>query len=175
MADELIQCGNDIQKIRQCAVKLYSKNTFLYNVLNTTLRNNDLGKVQSLGPFCYLLNSYLSQNITLNEDQIIYRGMNLTDEMIDEYRKAVNTEIAWPAFTSTTKNPMVAEMFSSNTLCIITLCRGRFVHGRDIADISHIPDEEEFLLSVGFMLYVEKVEVDSITKRHMIHLKSTCD
>lgn len=44
MANELMQRGNAQEKIRECAVKLYSKNTFLYNVLNTTLRNDDMSK-----------------------------------------------------------------------------------------------------------------------------------
>ena len=133
-----------------------------------------MSKVTTLGPLCYLLNSYVSQHTTFTEEQILYRGMTLTTEMIEEYKEAVDTEIEWPAFTSTTTSLAVAEAFIGNTLCIIRLRPGRFVHGKDISDISHMPDEEEFLLSVGFMLYVEQVNFDLTEKRHLIYLKSTC-
>jgi hypothetical protein len=144
-------------------------------VLNTTLRNDDMSKVTTLGPLCFLINSYLNLNNTLIEEQTIYRGMTLTDEMIKEYREAVNTDIDWPAFTSTTKNRNVAEMFVGNTLCIIKVAGGLFVHGRDISGVSNMPDEEEFLLSVGFVLRVENVEIDPVTKTYLIYLKSICD
>jgi len=171
MADELIQCQDNRQKLRECAVKLYTKETFLYKVLNKALRNDDMSKVKTLGPLCFLIKSYTSQRKMLTEDQIIYRGMELTDQMIEEYREAVGEEIDWPAFTSTTKNRAVAEIWG-NTLCIITLCRGLFIHGSDVSNISNIPDEEEFLLSVGFVLQVEKIETDPSQKKHKIYLKT---
>ena len=174
MAETLTKCGDDKQTILQCTIKLYSKETFLYKLLNTTLRNNDMSKVKTLGPLCVLLNSFLSRRSILSEEQTIYRGMTLTDEMIQEYREAVGTEIGWPAFTSTTKNRLVAEMFSGNTLCIIKLAPGLFLHGKDISDVSFMADEDEFLLSVGFMLRVDKVEMDETQQKHLIYLQSIC-
>ncbi len=171
MADELIQYQDNRQKLRECAVRLYTKETFLYKVLNEALRNDDMSKIKTLGPLCFLINSYISQRKTLTEDQIIYRGMTLTDEMINEYSEAVGEDIDWPAFASTTKNRALAEIWG-NTLCFITLCRGLFVHGSDISNISYIPDEEEFLLSVGFVLQVEKVDIDLSKQKHKIYLKT---
>lgn len=75
--------------------------------------------------------------------------------MIEEYKKAVGENINWPAFTSAPKNRAVGDMFGGNTLCIITL-PSNSVHGRDISGVSNMPDEEEFLLSIGFVLQVEK-------------------
>jgi hypothetical protein len=101
--------------------------------------------------------------------------MNLTDEMIKEYCDAVGTDIGWPAFTSTTKDPAVAEMYGANTLCIITLKSDSFIHGRDISDISHMRDEEELLLSIGFMFQVKEVHIDPMKKEHRIYLQTTSD
>ena len=171
MADELIRCADDRLKLTKCAVTLYTKETFLYKELNKALRSDDMSKMKTLGPLCYLINAYVSQRQMLTEDKLVYRGMLLTDEMIKEYSEAVGEEIDWPAFASTTKYRPMAELLG-NTLCIIKLCRGLFVHGSDIANISHIPDEEEFLLSVGFVLQVEKVEIDSSKKKHKIYLNT---
>lgn len=174
LAEELIQCGDDRLKLMKCAVTLYSKETFLYKVFNEALRENDLSKVTTLGPLCYLINAYVSRRTILANEQILYRGMNLTTEMIDEYKEAVGEEIEWPAFTSTTKSLAVGESFTGNTFCIIKLCPGPFIHGKDISDLSHMQDEEEFLLSVGFMLKVEKVDFEPAHNRHLIYLRSTC-
>jgi hypothetical protein len=171
MAAELIQCKDNRQRLDECAVKQYTKETFLYRVLNTALRNDDMSKVKTLGPLCFLINSYTSQRKMLTKDQIVYRGMGLTDEMIKEYSEAVGETIDWPAFTSTTKDRVMAELLG-NTLCIITLCCGLFIHGSDISNISCIPSEEEFLLSVGFVLQVEKVEIDPSKEKHKIYLKT---
>lgn len=174
MANELLQYADNRLKLQEYAVKLFTKETFLYKVLNEALRNDDMSKVDTLGPLCFLINAYASARKILTEEQTIYRGMELEDELIQEYSEAIGEEIDWPAFTSTTKSPAVAEMFG-NTLCIITLCRGLFVHGSDISNISHMQDEEEFLLSVGFVLQVEKVEIDPTKKRHKIYLKTVSD
>lgn len=125
-----------------------------------------------LGPLCFLINSYISQRKRLTEEQIVYRGMELTDEMINAYYEMINETIDWSAFTSTSKSRNVAEIFADNTLCIITLSPGVLIHGADISDISHMPDEDEFLLSVSFELLVEKVEIDPDKKRHLIYLRT---
>ena len=42
-------------QIGRACVRLYTMDTFVYPLLNKTLRDNDLSKVETLGPFCYLL------------------------------------------------------------------------------------------------------------------------
>ena len=174
LADELVQCGDDRLKLMKCAVTVYSKETFLYKVFNAALRTNDLSKVTTLGPLCFLINAYVSGRTTLTAERTLYRSMNLTTKMIDEYKEAIGEEIAWPAFTSTTQSLAVAEMLDGNTVCIIKLWAGLFVHGKDVSDISHMPWEEEFLLSVGFMLLVEKIDFEPARNKHFIYLRSTC-
>lgn len=171
MADDLLQYRDNRERLNECAVKLYTKETFLYKVLNAALRNDDMSKTETLGPLCFLINSYVSGRTNLTEEQFIYRGMGLEDEMLIEYSAAVGEEIDWPAFTSTTKDRAVAELFG-NTLCIITLRRGLFVHGRDISHLSAIEGEDEFLLSVGFVLQVERVEIDPNKQKHKIYLRT---
>ncbi|CAF1561374.1 unnamed protein product, partial [Didymodactylos carnosus] len=50
----------------------------------------------------------------------IYRGCKLTEELIEEYTQNVGKLIQWLAFTSTTKDRKVAEVYG-NTLFIINL------------------------------------------------------
>ena len=42
---------------------LYSKESFLYKVINKTLREQDWTKIPTLGPFCFLLNSFLLHQV----------------------------------------------------------------------------------------------------------------
>ncbi|CAF1387761.1 unnamed protein product [Adineta steineri] len=43
------------EKIFQACVRLYTAESFVYRLINTALRYNDLTKVDTLGAFCYLL------------------------------------------------------------------------------------------------------------------------
>ncbi|CAF3434328.1 unnamed protein product [Rotaria socialis] len=49
MADELKCCKGD-EEIKRCAARLYSAESFLYKLLNQTLRNEDMSKIETLGP-----------------------------------------------------------------------------------------------------------------------------
>ena len=113
MADQL-RTAKNIKEIQACAARRYSAESFLYKLVNATLRNKDMSKADTLGPFCSLLRVHVSENDDI-PDQLLYRGMALIKEMIEEYKQCVGAEIVWPAFTSTTKDRRVAEKFG-NTL-----------------------------------------------------------
>ncbi|CAF1410667.1 unnamed protein product [Didymodactylos carnosus] len=54
---------------------------------------------------------------------IIQKLLNklLKNETVEEYKQAVRKDIRWLAFTSTSKDREAAEMFSGNTLFIISI------------------------------------------------------
>jgi hypothetical protein len=56
------KCAEEILK---CVVYIYTLETFLYRLINTTLRNEDWNKFDTLGPFCYLLQFYLLNSMLL--------------------------------------------------------------------------------------------------------------
>jgi hypothetical protein len=49
----------NIEKLQKCCARLYTKPCFLFKIVNKTLRDNDQSKLQTLGPFCYLLYNYI--------------------------------------------------------------------------------------------------------------------
>ena len=172
MAERLRSCTT-MEELQKSAATLYSAASFLYKLLNSTLRNHDESKIDTLGPFSYLLWQYLLFNKDKNV-RLVYRGVNLTQEMIEEYKKTVDDEcpgfrkkIIWPAFTSTTKDRQVAEIYG-NTLFIISLLDG---NRKDISSLSFFPDEQEVLLGNDYVFLVDNVEYDSITKKYIIRIK----
>lgn len=162
-----------ITKVRNldCAARLYTAESFLYKLVNSSLRENDMTKIDTLGPFCYLLYHRLRLD-RVRGDQILYRGMDLTDEMVDEYKQAVGQEITWPAFTSTSKDRRVAEAYAANTLCIIS-SKDTWRPQNDISKLSLYPDEQEVLLAPFYKFQIDRVEWDSAKGKHLIYMTTS--
>ena len=178
MAEQLRSCNTSARgwerekELCACAARLYSAESFLYKLLNSTLRNRDDSKVDTLGPFCFLLWRHVRSNRADDKDQVVYRGMQLTDEMLDEYKATIGRIIFWRAFSSTTKNRKVAEQFG-NTLFIIAV-KYNEMHMSELSDISSLslyPQEEEVLLNPNSDFQIIKIEYDSISKKYLIYLE----
>ncbi|CAF1650438.1 unnamed protein product, partial [Didymodactylos carnosus] len=71
-----------IEEISKCCMQFYTAESFLYKLMNKTLRNEDMSKIDTLGAYCYLLGSYVyfSGPKTLST---VYRGCELTDDMLE--------------------------------------------------------------------------------------------
>lgn len=132
MSEQLRNCTND-EEILACVARLYSAESFLYKLLNSTLRDKDMSKLDTLGPFCVLLWLRLRSNED-KRDQLLYRGMKLTDEMI------------WNSFTSTLKDRRIAQRFG-NTLFIIS--------AKD--DMKWLSDMYSLLIKSNVMLTMENI------------------
>ncbi|CAF1455523.1 unnamed protein product [Adineta ricciae] len=169
IANYLKTCEPNWDQLGRCAIRLYTASSFLCDSVNTALRNKDMTKVDTLGPFCYLLSERLFSG-DYCPNQILYRGATLTNEMIEEYKQVVGTEITWLSFTSTTKDRCVAEMYTGNVLFIITLKYKIWSYEQDVSSISYYPDEAEVLLTAGYQFHVDKVEFDSINEKHIIYM-----
>ncbi|CAF1482022.1 unnamed protein product [Rotaria sordida] len=131
-----------MKKLQECCAKLYTKQCFLFRVVNTASRDDDRTKFETLGPYCYLAYNYigrhmqdnfsihrrLSQVIHPTESQsiIVYRGGYVSREKIEEYQQAIRRKdifFKWLPFVSTSLNRDVAETFGRNVLYIIELRR----------------------------------------------------
>jgi hypothetical protein len=157
--------------VKKCAAHLYSCDSFLYKLVNSTLRNNDLSKIDTLGPFCYLLSKYLPFKRPVGYlSYTVYRGTKVNMEMIEEYRAAVGKRIIWTAFTSTTKDYQVAECFSDNALFIIEVIGSHTQGVRDISSLSRFPDEREVLFCAGQSFTVLKIERNSNSGKYLIYI-----
>ncbi len=158
-------------KIGQMCVFLYTKDSFWYKLINSILRDPNTitcEHVKTFGPFCWLLDRYIGGHA--EEDSVTdYRGVTLSDEQRKEFMRA-DEMVTFASFTSTTKNRMVAEMYSGNSLLIMDI-RGS-PRGEDISSLSNFPDEEEYLLWTGTAFKFFKYEYDSVKKQHIIYLRS---
>jgi hypothetical protein len=157
------------------AVRLYTRQSFLCPLLNSTLRKEDMSKIDTLGPLCCLLFYHLYEMGDSKVDQTVYRGCSpLPEETIDQYKNAIGHWIRFPGFTSTSKSLPVAEAFGADsTLFIIHLPCGR-MFSRDISEVSIMPDEEEVLLYAGHLFIVTDVQIKDIpgaAKKCLIYLE----
>ena len=146
----------------------YASQSFLYNSINSALQEEDMKKVNTLGPLCYLLNIFLYEGSKIFEDSanvykgIVYRGANIKQQSIQEYSNfsGAPTTIRWDGFVSTTKDRNRAEQ-SGNILFIIELeGDAEAGYGVDISKLSPFgKKEEEVLLPAGSLYTVQKVEL----------------
>ncbi|CAF3676415.1 unnamed protein product [Rotaria sp. Silwood1] len=165
IADALLQAFKD-DDLWRCCIYLYTLESFLYRCINRALRDEDITKLKSLGPYCYLLHWSLigdqSVNVSNNKEKqlftgIVYRGMNLEEWAIESYKTAKGSYRSWPAFTSTTKNREIASLFG-NVLFIIDIQNDVFI-SQDISMVSQMKDEEEVLLRAGTIFKI--LDIDS--------------
>ncbi|CAF1221070.1 unnamed protein product [Didymodactylos carnosus] len=171
LAEELIESARQSKdELYKDILSIYTRESFLYRLVNKVLRSYDLSKLQTLGPFCYLLNEALRN---LPEETrylgIVYRGAQLDPGQIQTYKRMIRTKKNWPQFTSTSKSRQKAEQFG-NALFIINL-GGRYGgYGRDVSQYSAFPNQEEVLLPCSTNFYVEKVAYDLKNKKHLIYI-----
>ncbi|CAF3556894.1 unnamed protein product [Rotaria socialis] len=147
------------KEILKCCIYVYTMNTFLYKLLNFVLNDNIKSKIDTMAPFCYLLSEAI-WNDTLADEHFygtVYRGVTLDEQTIQYYKNAIGTFKYEYAFTSTSKDREVAEVFG-NSLLIIDVSA---VGGLTVSSYSEYPDENEVLLPPGIALRIDDVEQKS--------------
>ncbi|CAF4624355.1 unnamed protein product [Rotaria socialis] len=78
------------KEIIMCCVRMYTNASFLYRILNKTMRESNNSKTGTLGPYCYFLKCYPE---ALGHDYyvgITYRGIKLDEVAIEIYKQAVD-------------------------------------------------------------------------------------
>ena len=173
------------REIGEMCVYLYSLESFLYKILNHTMRligdktheNIWKSKLATLGPFSFLLFYYLfCENVSHRTGATVYRGAQLSDAMIAEYRRAVHSDDSrrsFQAFTSCSRNRRKAEQFG-NVLFIIEAEKRTSYRtlNMDISFLSAYPDEEEVLVRPGRAFRIERVDFDRTKNKYLIYLTS---
>jgi hypothetical protein len=170
--------NSSMKEVWKCCVHLYTLQSFLYPLLNATLRligskDNEAewqNKITTLGPFCLLLWDD-PFNTKLVKDKTLYRVADLLPEHIDEYRQMAGIEDeyrSFQSFVSTSRNRAAAEIFKGNTLFIMKVCRA-FV--ADVSQLSEYEIEEEELITPGVCFCVKSVEPGKASGKHIIRLE----
>ena len=150
-------------------MRLYSATSFLYRLLTASQRNKDTSKNHGLGPFSYLLSRHLYHRKTGGE-QLLYRGVTLTDEIIEEYKRVLGQWIVWPSHVSASKKRSVAEKFG-NTVFIMRTMKEAPKNRSDISPFPHYPYEQEVSLDRFLFYGIEKMELDSTSGKHTIYMQ----
>ncbi|CAF1639669.1 unnamed protein product [Didymodactylos carnosus] len=170
IANQLITVKRSSRKaISKLCVHLFTRDSFLYKLVNETLRENNNDKLETLGPYCYLLRDY---GRTCEEYLgTVYRGVFYTPEIIQTYRDSIGQWKTWAGFTSTSKSRELAEVFG-NTLLVIDIQNIKLSTTRayDIEHISTFPIEQEVLLPAGIAFKTIKTEIDQ-NQKHIIYLQ----
>ncbi|CAF3617319.1 unnamed protein product [Rotaria sp. Silwood1] len=166
-----------MKNLQEACAKLYTKGSFLFHVVNRALRENDRSKLASLGPYCYLVYTYIGSQLTEyfsirhnlrrhiksteSSLMIVYRGDSATNKKINEYWQAAGQKdkyFKWLIFVSTSLDENVAKTFARNILYEIELDRNatndQFVH---LENVSYYRDEREVLLRPGVRFRVNRV------------------
>ncbi len=127
-------------------------------------------KIPTFGPFAFLLNA-MTEEYGSEKKTTVYRGATLTDELIQQYQNSDKTNyLVFPAFTSTSRNPEVSEMFGGNTIFMIDIIPRK--DAIDISSYSNNPDEEELLLHAYFEFRVKFCTFDNTKNKWIIYLES---
>ena len=180
------------------AIKWYTKNSFLYRIINKALRTEDIFALYTFRYFIIDLCTRLEEtasviNINHQEKLRVYRGSNLHRDEVEKLR--VGTLVATNGFLSTSTNLDVAEGFiyvDANTQISLShsyeRCRQRVIfeievdwgHPSDVimADISGqsvIPDEKEILFSLGATFIITSIDYDANNYVWHIHMVSSSE
>jgi hypothetical protein len=134
-------------------------------------------KIETLGPFAFLIHYYLSyENVHRRTGTTVYRGAQLTDEMIAEYQQVAqnkDSRRSFQALTSCSRNRAKAEQFGNVLFILNPKTRTSYrTLNMDISYLSAYPNEEEVLIRPGRSFEIEHVEYDKTKKKHLIYLTS---
>lgn len=189
-----VQKKNEFKRIKhlsKCCAKLYTKNCFLFRLVNITLREDDRTKLKTLGPYCYLVYNYIGGythdslsmrhrlhqqfHRTQSSSVFVYRGDSIPEKKLDEYQKAAEQRhkyFRWLSFVSTSCKRNVGEFFATNVLYIIEL-KGAESNDQfaNLCDNTFMPDEEEVLLRPGVRFRIESVTFDSEKNWQVVRIK----
>jgi len=170
--------------IEDSCIMLYTRESFLYKSINKMLREEDSSQLDILGPFCHLLNGFIearTYDFGTGCFQDTFRGVNLTPEMLQEYKSACERKFVftWPGFTSTSRSREKAEAFG-NTLFVFANNLPRVSdlqqltymvkRGLTIEKKSAFPQEQEVLYPANSRFIIGKIEQNPTTGKNIIYL-----
>jgi hypothetical protein len=170
MVEQLRACKTKARReVSKMCIHLYTRESFLYHVLNTALRNADYSKLNTLGPLCFLIHDHARTCKPFVGT--VYRGMQLSYTTILSYEQAINTWRTWASYASTSKNREMAELLG-NTLFVIDIVdmKPSAPRAYNVQDFSQFPSEEEVLLPAGTSFQIISVE-QNLQQKYIIKIK----
>ncbi|CAF1539002.1 unnamed protein product [Adineta ricciae] len=126
-----------------------------------------MSKVDTLGPFCSILNHSFRSLSDYAYGGVVYRGILLTPEEVNCYENARDDFLQWDSFVSTTKNRNLAMLYG-NTLFTIEM--DMYASGLDISSFSNFPAEEEVLIRPGRAFSINDMEFNTADNKYHINI-----
>ena len=175
--------------ISKDAIKWYTRETFVYRVLNKALRQRNLTLIFLFGFFIQDLyeqlkveyNEFRSKN--LSSDMItVYRAQLMWNEEIQDIQNSYNKIVNWCLF-STTCNRDLTNIYINdsiqptdriqNVLFEIKVdCRKNSYPYADVSHLSDFPSESEILFMIGTTFHVtDDIVYNESEKRWLIKLE----
>jgi len=113
--EEVLQDTSIFRQLMQ----MYTQETFLYKRVNTLLKEENWRELDNLAPYIfYLVKAFEAKTLAPKPEDLkawsyLYRAMALDQEALSFYDPSKTKYFSWFAFTSTSRNPAVVEMFKS--------------------------------------------------------------
>ena len=159
---------------KEHAVRWYTRDSFLYRILNNALRTQDIDILFKLGFFIADLHNqlnclYSEQSKSLLLPSVVYRGQFMTKNDLDnKIKNNIGGFLSINSFFSTSANKQVALMFAgdsslnnSNIESVlfeikidIEKCRRPVA---DIESMSYLEEEDEILFSMASVFRIESI------------------
>ncbi|CAF1215384.1 unnamed protein product [Rotaria sordida] len=186
----------EIEEFRQTytsndAIHWYTKESFVYRLLNRSLRTEDIEALYIfrffIADLCRQLKiEYEKLRRKQNQSPIltVYRGAQISREELDDLFRTIGNLTSLNGFVSTSINQSVAIEFlrkkSSRTenlekiLFIIEIdIQSDYIICAYIKELSALQDEEEVLFNIGTVFYLDKILLDSNEKIWNVYMKAT--
>ncbi|CAF3387268.1 unnamed protein product, partial [Rotaria sp. Silwood2] len=159
------------------AILWYSKQSFIYKLVNKALRCEDTDLLHTFRFFIGDLSESLAREhkkILRSDDRIlkVYRGVKLSNEELDKLRNSEGKLISTNGFLSTSRLRQPALVFASkltkrkNVVPVLFQIKldvqqlGESISFADIAKFSQYPNEQEVLFNFSAAFRIETIQQD---------------
>ncbi|CAF1093481.1 unnamed protein product [Adineta ricciae] len=159
-------------RIEGTPIGWYSKESFIYYLVNAALRSQEFDRIIRVG---FFIKDVHEQLVRLHEEQVsskdptflVYRGQGMEKKYFEKLKRNNGGLLAFNSFISTSKNPGVAEGFLKSALekspigILFKITVDPSITSAVFADISKFSDhgaEEEILFSFGTVFRINEIE-----------------
>ncbi|UJR18535.1 hypothetical protein I4U23_005442 [Adineta vaga] len=169
----------------ETAIRWYTRDSFLYRLVNKALRSLDMDQINIFRPFIRDLCAQLEQLHKQNQLDLpltVFRGHgNMTENQFEKIKRNIGTLISFNGFLSTTKDKQVAidfagSMTSPNKSILFEIQTNYNLKNVIFADISQFSDmqsEQEVLFSLCSIFRINDIIDDKENQLSKIIISAT--
>ena len=155
-------------KINENSVKWYTKECFIYRMINTCLRKMDYIEIFHIRYFVFHLRNNLKELSKTNKTKKLFRGTKVPTDEIEKMKNFIGQPFQLNGFISTSGDITVAKGFMnaqklnenqfSRVLFEIDAEEEEMTNFSCIRDFSAFPKEDEHLININIFLKIKKIE-----------------